>query len=376
MQASRRLTSFGLLAAAGMVAAVGVGPLIVTGADHLDAPSAKADHRVDITDVYAFRTGARNTALVLNVDGLMSPASTKGAAFRRNTLYELKIDTSGDGAADIAYRVRFSTPTTHGDGTMSQAYTVRRATGAASRRNEWTGPVVATGVTTRYGKATRISSVVGGGRVFAGPRDDPFFFDLVAFTDFKTKLLATPSVIDPSAFCNPTGEDTFAGTNVLSIVIKLPNAKVGGAGKTVGVFATTSVKTGYGWQQLDRMGRPAINTVFNHTDATKEANNRTSPTDDQALLRANVIGVLTALKSVSTYTDAQIAGIADVLLPDTLTVKIGMAGGFLNGRRLNDDVIDAELSLVLNGKALTTGDCVNANDKTNSGNFPYLASPH
>ena len=372
MQRSRRLTSFALLAVAGMVAAVGVGPLIATGADHLDAPSAKADHRVDITDIYVFRTGSTGTALVLNVDGLMSPASTRGAIFRRNTLYELKVDTNGNGSADIAYRVRFGTPTTHGDGTRSQPYTVRRATGAAARRNEWTGPVVATGVTTRYARAPRISSVVGGGRVFAGPRDDPFFFDLVAFNDFKAKLLA--GTIDVSAFCNPTGEDTFAGTNVLSIVIKLPNSKVGGAGRNIGVYATTSVRTSYGWQQLDRMGRPAINTVFNHTDATKEANNRTSPTDDRALLRSNVIGVLNALKPVSSYSDAQIAGIADILLPDTLTFKVGMAGGFLNGRRLNDDVINAELSLLTNGGF--TSDCVNANDKANSGLFPYLASPH
>lgn len=375
MQSPRRIaTSLGLLAVAGMVAAVGVGPLVATGADHLDAPSAKADHRIDLTDIYAFRTGPTGTALVLNVDGLMSPASTKAATFRRNALYELKIDTNGNASADIAYRVRFGTAVNHADGTRTQPYTVRRATGAAARRNEWSGAVVATGLTTRYGRAPRTFPVLGGGRVFAGPRDDPFFFDLVAFQDFKSKLLA--GTIDASAFCNPTGEDTFAGTNVLSIVIKLPNAKVGGTGRSIGVYATTSVRTNYGWQQLDRMGRPAINTVFNHTDATKEANNRTLPTDDRALLRDNTIGVLTALKPVSGYSDAQIAGIADVLLPDTLTFKVGMAGGFLNGRRLNDDVIDAELSLVLNGKALTSGDCVNGNDKANSGTFPYLAAPH
>ena len=373
MHSPRRLiTSAGLLVVAGAVAAVGVGPLFASGADHLDAPSAKADHRVDITDIYAFRTGPGATALVLNVDGLMSPATSKGAEFRRNTLYELKIDTSGDAAADIAYRVRFGAAVTHGNGTKTQPYTVRRATGAAARRNEWTGPVVATGFTTRYGRAPRTASVVGGGLAFAGTRDDPFYFDLVAFQDFKAKLLA--GTIDVSAFCNPAGEDTFAGTNVLSIVLKVPNARVGGAGKTIGVYATTSIRTSYGWQQVDRMGRPAINTVFNHTDATKEANNRTNPTDDRALLKSNTVGVLNALKPVSSYTDAQIDAIANVLLPDTLTFKVGMAGGFLNGRRLNDDVINAELALLTNGGF--TSDCVNANDKTNAGTFPYLASPH
>ena len=43
----------GLLAVAGLTLAVGASPLLVSGADHLDAPAAKADHRVDITDVAA-----------------------------------------------------------------------------------------------------------------------------------------------------------------------------------------------------------------------------------------------------------------------------------------------------------------------------------
>ena len=50
----------GLAAVAGMALVVGASPLLASAADHLDAPAAKADHRVDITDVYAFRR-ARDT---------------------------------------------------------------------------------------------------------------------------------------------------------------------------------------------------------------------------------------------------------------------------------------------------------------------------
>src|SRR5438128_1743761 len=45
----------------------------------------------------------------------------------------------------------------------------------------------------------------------------------------------------------------------------------------------------------------------------------------------------------------------------------------LNGRQLSDDVIDAELNLITNGKL--TGDCV-ANDSTFSSTFPYLGRPN
>ena len=76
---------------------------------------------------------------------------------------------------------------------------------------------------------------------------------------------------------------------------------------------------------------------------------------------------------MTNYNSATIDAIADVLLPDTLTIALGDASGFLNGRRLADDVIDAEFSLLTNGNV--TSDGVNANDKAFLASFPYLAAP-
>ena len=127
------------------------------------------------------------------------------------------------------------------------------------------------------------------------------------------------------------------------------------------------------------MARPAINTVFNHTDAQKDAANFRGPAGDRAADRTRVVGVLQAIDNVleanglSSYNSATIEAIADVLLPDTLTIALGEASGFLNGRRLADDVIDAEFSLLTNGNV--TSDGVNANDKAFLANFPYLAAP-
>ena len=375
----RVASSIGLLAAAGLVATIGASSLLVSAADHLDAPTTKAYHRIDITDLYAFRS-AGGTTLVLNVNPLTSPADSKTARFDTRAIYQVNIDRNLDGTADTTYRIRFSNTQTQANGKVIQDYTIKRSTGASAKVNAWIGSVVATGKTTTYKRSSlRIAHISGGGKAFAGVRDDPFFFDLPGFVEFKKQLLAGSTDI-PTLLGGFTATDTFAGTNVSSIAIEVPNSRIGGTGTTVGVWGTVLVKSHGIYQQVERMGRPAINTVFNNTNAEKEAANRLRPTDDRALDRDNVIATLGAIDNVletnaaPNYSDTEIEGIADVLLPDTLTIKLGDAAGFLNGRKLGDDVIDAEFSLLTKGNVSSDG--VNANDKTFKVTFPYLASPH
>jgi hypothetical protein len=367
-----------LLLVAALVAAIGVAPMLVAGADHLDAPTVKTDKRIDITDIYAFRSGPGRTTVAINVNPLLSPAATETAHFRPSALYELKVDTNGDAVADIAYRFRFG-KVAERDDDSDQTVQVRRATGAAAARTEWSGKVVANGRTTEADDDPVVTGLAGGGRLFAGPRDDPFFFDLAGFVQFKQRLLAGSTDLG-ELLGGFTGTDTFAGTNISAIVLELPTSKLGPTGSTVGIWATTAIRQDNRWVQVERMARPAINTVFNHTDADKDTANRISPTDDRAFDRDNVLGVLDAIGDVldanglDRYDAATEAAIADLLLPDVLTIELGNAGGFLNGRRLADDVIDAELGVLTNGNV--TSDGVDANDRGFPAAFPYLAAPH
>src|SRR5258705_4385827 len=73
----------------------------------------QGDARLDFTDLYAFpKPGdAGKSILIMNVHPSASenpPGPTTIEPFAPEALYELKIDTDGDGVADIAYRVRFS----------------------------------------------------------------------------------------------------------------------------------------------------------------------------------------------------------------------------------------------------------------------------
>jgi hypothetical protein len=67
--------------------------------------------------------------------------------------------------------------------------------------------------------------------VFAGLRDDPFFFDLQGFQD----TLATATV----AF---TGADALAGLNASAIVFEMDSATLVGNGHNISAWATTGRK--------------------------------------------------------------------------------------------------------------------------------------
>jgi hypothetical protein len=222
-------------------------------------------------------------------------------------------------------------------------------------------------------------------------RDDPFFFDLPGFLNITAPLDADPTN-DSSSFigCSPQQgrPDFFKGTNVSSIVLEVPNSQLG---RSVGVWAATAI----GGAQNDRMGRPAIATVFipnnpippdNTGPSQKSTFNHAVPKNDVATFKGEVVNTLQTLFSLNDQggpvggTDdpsddaSKIDGLASFLLPDILTYDSSKADGFPNGRRLADDVIDTELGLVTEG--LVTTDCVSGNDSQFGTKFPFLAAPH
>lgn len=314
------LTTLAVCALAGgaALAANGAG-----AADHLDAPGVAADGRTDINDLYAFQSpqDPDNTVLIMTVNPLSGIVS--GDSFHPEAEYTFHIDQDGDATADREVTVKFSDVSRTG-----QRYVVKLD-----------GPAVANG---RTGSTTPLRRI--GGSVTAGTFEDPFFFDLNGFRDGL----------------NFTGADAFAGADVSAIAIELPSSWVGG---NVGIWATTSVDG----RQIDRMGRPAINTVLIPSDR-KDEFNASQPSNDRAAFGDDVRAAITGLSGGDA---AFAAAVTDVLLPDVLTFDTQSSAGFLNGRQLADDVIDAELGLLTKGAV--TGDGVNANDVPFLDQFPYLA---
>lgn len=340
-----RKLSMALGAAALSAAALGAIPAL--GADHRDSPLTKEAPQLDINDVYAFKAANGNYVAAMTVNPLTSPANTAGLRLNTEGVYELKLDLNGDAVADRSYKFTFS-----GTGAV-QDVTVRLASGAAAVTNAPDGDVVATGKTSVGAGVTQIDGA-GGRKFYVGPRDDPFFFDLAGF----------------QAGLKFTGVDTFKGTNVTIIVMELPASVVAAAAPNgqLGVWGTTSKRgTLGGWDPVDRMGRPAINTVFIPADQ-KDAFNQSGPDRDKAIFTDEVTAALKSLNSPATE------ALAGLLLPDILTIDLNKANGYLNGRAPADDVIDISLQAITGNSA--AGDGVNANDMAFPAAFPYFAAPH
>jgi hypothetical protein len=334
-------------------------------ADHLDAPLVRTDGRIDITDIYAFQDPQNNTntVFVMNVNPFAGVLPNSALTFRSNTLYEFRIDNTGDFHEDVVYRLQFSDPSSDG----SQNVILRMATGHQAQQG-------AGGRTIAHGRTGSTISVQGGGSLFTGVRDDPFFFDLSAFIKFQHDG-------NPADFCNPGG-DTFKGANVTSIVLEVPTAPLlGSSAPVIYPWGTVSEQDSNGnWVQVERMGKPALATVFIKPTggANGDAYNATQPADDLArwgsFFPNNPIPLLGGVT------------VRNLLLPDVLILNTSGPlvlngipfAGYPNGRRLQDDVIDTSFVVLANAGVLpssVTSDCV-GNDSAFTNSFPFLAPPN
>jgi hypothetical protein len=76
---------------------------------------------------------------------------------------------------------------------------------------------------------------LGGARLFAGVRDDPFFFDLVGF---RSTVMSGDLMFGSLTDSNNVAPDAFAGANVSAIVVEFPVRGLPGDGP-YRVWATT-----------------------------------------------------------------------------------------------------------------------------------------
>lgn len=207
-------------------AILGIATFVAIAADHIDAP-AVAGGTSDITDYYAFQgENTSNIAFVANVQGLIdSGMASQNAAFDENVLIEFNIDTTGDNVEDLVIQAIPRDGKMYVFGPVVPSQTGLNSVVASNAANQVTVDI------TPYGQ-NAIVETSGGIMAFAGPRDDPFFMD---FNRYGAIIAG-----NETEFANP-GDDTFAGTNVMSVVVEVPKSMIGGTG-TINTWVETKRK--------------------------------------------------------------------------------------------------------------------------------------
>lgn len=199
----------GLTLAAGGGAAALAAMLLIPGqravsADHLDSPTRtdpsvnpNADVACDIADDYIWHD-ANNVTIVHTFGG--PSALTLPAFYDRNVLQTIDISTSPPAtSADIRIRFRFGPGANPGE----HGIVVENLPGV-------NGPLV--------GPVEQILSK-DGVRVYAGLRDDPFFFDNPGL-----RLSRTTGVLQ---FTSNPSRSAFFMKNITAVVLEIPRSRFG-----------------------------------------------------------------------------------------------------------------------------------------------------
>ena len=440
---NRKKTLFRTLPALGLAVAMAMTLTPNANASsHREAPSITEDPVADLTDLYAFVSpdNAASTTLVMNVNPFELPAG--GPNFHKfgdDVLYEFNVDNNGDAVADVKYQFRFKTTYTNPNTFLYNTNQVTSLTDPdLNVRQTYTVTEVKDGKSTTIGKDLMVAPANVGPRsmpnyralgdaavtsletstvkVFAGPRDDPFFADLGAIFDLGGLRPFNAAHLIP---LKPQGgRDYLAGFNVHSIVLQVPSTRLVKSDPVIGVWATTSRRVpGAGggtdtWKQVARLGQPLVNEVIVPVGA-KDLFNSSSPDKDLQFAKGvlepelgKLIPVLYPGVRVPTAVSTGLGlggredlatifltGIAGVNQPKNVKPSEQLRlnttvpkSGFPNGRALSDDVVDAALQVVAGATDFSKefkvfpnnklGDGVDFNDREFMSRFPYVGWPN
>jgi hypothetical protein len=319
-------------------------------ADNLKFPGD--DRRLDLTDVFVFKSSDNPGKTVLIIDSNPTsapppiPAPVTGPEFHPDAAYRINIDNDGDAHADVAFTFTFSA-FENGRQTGTAWY----ATGSQAREPGPAGEQLTASLPVSFdGTAKPVQA--GPIRLFAGLRSDPFFADV-------------EGALHGFAW---TGHDDFAGNNVDSIALEIPDDMLG-AGPVIGVWASISLRRDGSLVQLDRGGNPTINPFIN-PDGEKNLFNSRQPADDVANYLEPWSKIL---ENAGGYSPGEARAAALQVLPDILHYDRTKPATYPNGRVLTDDVYSIRFAWLSNGKIPPAGlkphdDLLNA--------FPYLGLPH
>ena len=204
-------------------------------ADHGDSPTASNDAAADLNDVFLFLDPNDNSRVILEMTmhGFIVPSEAVNMGiFDPKLVYRFLIEGTGDAVPDAKIDITFAPRTTTSAG---QVATVRMDQGA-TKVFEFTAPASNPSLNAAPPPQLVTTDSSSGVSFFAGEVDDPFFFDIPAFSCFTAAVRAgTPN--PAAAFIR--GRDSFAGYNTMSIALSIPKALLPSANNVVGVAGVT-----------------------------------------------------------------------------------------------------------------------------------------
>ncbi len=261
---------------------------------HREAPFISTRPSVDGTDFYMFNSYESGRAgyvtLIANYVPLQDPQGGPNYfALDDNALYEISVDNTGSGKANLTFQFRFTTTTqgltvpvgtksvpvslinigpvsagSTGAQNVAQTYTLTLVKG--DRRTGTVMPITnATSGSATFAKPLdnignksianyapyagtfvhpiSIPGCGGQGKVFVGQRQDPFFLDLGGTFDLVNYHYPVEQLVPAGMSTRNYGTNSLAGFNVTSLALEIPAACLtNGSDPVIGGYTTASLR--------------------------------------------------------------------------------------------------------------------------------------
>ncbi|MBE9031563.1 DUF4331 domain-containing protein [filamentous cyanobacterium LEGE 11480] len=377
----------------------------VNASDHDDGEVDTKGRNLNLTDLYVFREKDQNPQA--SADDLVFVMNTNPRSvarqqyfFSTRARYQFHVtrvnnkDAMATGRSHMIIRMKFGKP----DKNQSQPVTVTvLGNGKPRSFRAQTTPL--------NQPAQSYQGRVGQHHIamFAGLREDPFFFDVEQFFRVRAGARKTGPAV---GFRDPSKALDFAkGYNVNTVALRVPIKllQAGTDAKVFDVWQTISLPgRGGRYRQVERLGRPGINEGLIVQNNLLNTLNKVSPSFEaaalagkqpQAKLAAPVIADASRTLKALGNNDQRTQALLQAFLPDVMRIDTTGKSGYgaalnalgspIRGRLLKDDVIDTTLSVLTNGAVPSD----NVSYEGTPGNtaqghqplerrFPYLAKPN
>lgn len=261
---------------------------------HREAPFISTRPSVDGTDFYMFNSYESGRAgyvtLIANYVPLQDPQGGPNYfALDDNALYEISVDNTGSGKANLTFQFRFTTTTqgltvpvgtksvpvslinigpvsagNTGAQNVAQTYTLtlvkgdRRTGTAMPITNATSGSAIFAKPLDNIGNKSianypayagtfvypiSIPGCNGQGKVFVGQRQDPFFLDLGGTFDLVNYHYPVEQLVPAGMSTRNYGTNSLAGFNVTSLALEVPaSCLTNGSDPVIGGYTTASLR--------------------------------------------------------------------------------------------------------------------------------------
>ncbi len=392
------LSALALLALAGLV----MTPRLLVASNHDDGELDMKGRALHTTDFFVFceqdqnpGAAAGDLVFIMNVNPRSLPRQEYN--FSTNARYDIHVtrvmnnDATPTGKTDAMLRFEFGAPAKDGSQPIKVTAVRNGVTSASAMGAARTTPLAAAGAPI----VTPVNLAGSTISVFAGLREDPFFFDVEQFFRVRAGALG----MGPKVGFRTPGYDFTAGYNILSIAVRVPRAWLAGSTSATTYDAWTTVSVG--GKQIARLARPAIGEGLLTTTAYQNALNSVGPDFEAAALaghkpEAEVAGPIVAEAKHTLMAfgndDARATALLLAFLPDVMRIDTSGPSGYaaalnakgspIRGRKITDDVIHVTLSVVTNGAVKTDNVTYAGPNGGGTGHkpllssFPYLAEPN